>query len=92
MLITFTIVWLCVYIPLETYASAMGHGVLTFGYLIDVVGMGTHGDRCHRCASHAAGVHGTCRRVGLDERELLACHDGALLDRAAGRGAAVRFG
>ena len=39
MLITFTIVWLCVYIPLETYASAMGHGVFTFGYLIDVVGM-----------------------------------------------------
>lgn len=39
MLLTFTIVWLCVYVPLETYASAIGAGVFTFGYLIDVVGM-----------------------------------------------------
>lgn len=39
MLVAFTIVWLCVYVPLETYASAIGAGVFTFGYLIDVVGM-----------------------------------------------------
>jgi hypothetical protein len=39
MLIGFTVVWLFVYVPLETYASVAGAGVLTFGYLIDVVGM-----------------------------------------------------
>jgi hypothetical protein len=39
MLIGFTVVWLCVYVPLETYASIVGAGVFTFGYLIDVVGM-----------------------------------------------------
>lgn len=39
MLIGFTITWLVVYVPLETYVSAIGAGVFTFGYLIDVVGM-----------------------------------------------------
>lgn len=39
MLIGSTIAWLCVYVPLETYASVTGAGVFTFGYFIDVVGM-----------------------------------------------------
>ncbi len=39
MLTGFTITWLCVYVPLETFASIAGAGLFTFGYLIDVVGM-----------------------------------------------------
>jgi hypothetical protein len=38
-MVIFTIVWLCVYVPLETSVSAIGEGLFTFGYLIDVVGM-----------------------------------------------------
>jgi len=39
MLVGFTIAWLCVYVPLETFASIAGAGLVTFGYFIDVVGM-----------------------------------------------------
>lgn len=39
MLIGFTVLWLCVYFSLETYASLARGGVLSFGYLIDLVGM-----------------------------------------------------
>lgn len=39
MLTRFTLVCLCVYVPLETVVSTGRDGVLTFGYLIDFVGM-----------------------------------------------------
>lgn len=62
MLLRFTILWLGVYFPLETFASLRGAGVFTFSYLIDLVGMGLL----------AAGVVGTHRRRPLGHGLLVA--------------------